>query len=716
MNRNTPLDDLKLCSEGGGTQRSRSKKPSSCRRVNRRGKKAMEHLALNDSVQLIGLQAEHLNGLHGFIQGYDAEAEKYVVGLTTGGTVRAELQNLQRSSSTLPQMLSRGGSSSSSVWMNSHGELVSRRSSSFGIPPPPPPPSAGSRLPPPPPPPRATAGLQSPSSAELLLAPPDAQPPPLPAVFSAQRSSRVPSGMLRASSSKFTPATLAALNRISSVSAAAAAGAGNENSNSNGASDAIFCRSGNCTGGGSQPGSFTRGSSQPGSLSRGSSSVWDLRNGTRGNGVGRDSAEADAEEDVNGSSTRTAVGQHSAPVRLPRGRSGVQPPGPPSIPRVLTPPVPPAPLLPDSSRGAESEATAPQLIPPKVPSLAEIFRRSMRLAKEASSAEEIELSDSDEEDDSSMQKRASGPVPAPPVPPKLQTEASRQALAARIALVRGNTSNSLATASQGSPPKQPSQPPQPPLAAKPPSPEFGIRLASADAPPTLPSLQLGKAFKIGHKRGMSAFGAPLQDYATVTCYGCEVPTVIVMLWIGLVVSDGIAAQGIFRLAPDPKAALAAEKQLSKGCLQAGHPPEVLAHLMKSFLRRLPGGLLGRPSLDTISDCVDAEGYADLCHELTELERSLLEWLVRVVVEVAGRQDENKMTLRNLTLVIAPNLRNVSVQPPATPTHRTGGFFGAGTRKQPAAPATCDPLEELMSVESTSTALHTLAAASMRCTL
>ena len=61
----------------------------------------MEHLALNDSVQLIGLQAEHLNGLHGFIQGYDAEAEKYVVGLTTGGTVRAELQNLQRSSSTL---------------------------------------------------------------------------------------------------------------------------------------------------------------------------------------------------------------------------------------------------------------------------------------------------------------------------------------------------------------------------------------------------------------------------------------------------------------------------------------------------------------------------------------------------------------------------------------------------------------------------------------
>ena len=93
-------------------------------------------------------------------------------------------------------MLSRGGSSSSSVWMNSHGELVSHRSSSFGIPPPPPPPSAGSRLPPPPPPPRATAGLQSPSSAELLLAPPDAQPPPLPAVFSAQRSSRVPSGML----------------------------------------------------------------------------------------------------------------------------------------------------------------------------------------------------------------------------------------------------------------------------------------------------------------------------------------------------------------------------------------------------------------------------------------------------------------------------------------------------------------------------------------
>ena len=97
-------------------------------------------------------------------------------------------------------------------------------------------------------------------------------------------------------------------------------------------------------------------------------------------------------------------------------------------------------------------------------------------------------------------------------------------------------------------------------------------------------------------------------------------------WVALVQSGGLSTQGIFRLAPDAKAALKAEQQLSHGLLKPGHAPEVLAHLIKSFFRRLPGGgLLGRLSLDLIGDCVNAEGYTALCGELTARERALLEW-------------------------------------------------------------------------------------------
>ena len=181
-------------------------------------------------------------------------------------------------------------------------------------------------------------------------------------------------------------------------------------------------------------------------------------------------------------------------------------------------------------------------------------------------------------------------------------------------------------------------------------------------------------------------------------------------WVALVSSGGLATQGIFRLAPDAKAALAAEKQLARGCLQPGHAPEVLAHLIKSFIRRLPGGgLLGRLSLDLIVECVDAQGYAAVCTQLTVRERALLEWLVRVVVEVASHQDENQMGLRNLTLVIAPNLF-VPMGAEAALNSKQHTFFRVGAQHK--APPACDPLEELRCMESTSTLLHALAAASI----
>ena len=71
-------------------------------------------------------------------------------------------------------------------------------------------------------------------------------------------------------------------------------------------------------------------------------------------------------------------------------------------------------------------------------------------------------------------------------------------------------------------------------------------------------------------------------------------------------------------------------------------PETLAHLIKSFLRALPGGVLGGLPSEVITECVDDAGCERLLQALRPPERTLLCWIVRVVYEVASCTEENKM--------------------------------------------------------------------------
>ena len=160
-------------------------------------------------------------------------------------------------------------------------------------------------------------------------------------------------------------------------------------------------------------------------------------------------------------------------------------------------------LSPTEGGGAEEV----QVLPPRVPSLAELRSRSRR----ASSIEELALSSSDDEEESGAELKAA-PAVIPPTRPQLQTRESREALAERLALARSKSSLPQLIASESSA-----------------STMSEISLASADAPPNLPSLSTGARFKVAEKKLASAFGAQLDEYSTVECYGCEVPTVVAML-------------------------------------------------------------------------------------------------------------------------------------------------------------------------------------------
>ena len=180
--------------------------------------------------------------------------------------------------------------------------------------------------------------------------------------------------------------------------------------------------------------------------------------------------------------------------------------------------------------------------------------------------------------------------------------------------------------------------------------------------------------------------------AVVVCFDVEVPVVLAAMWCALVRAGGLFVEGIFRVAPEAADAAAVEKALGKGKLDWDQAsPYVLAHLIKKFLRMLPdGGLLGAAPLDALAAVAkgnEQQASAACARVVDALSlpcRSTLQWLVRVLVDVAACSEKNKMVLSNLTLVLAPNL------------------FGSAP-----AGAALNPMEELQRVEYASHVLQHL---------
>ena len=129
---------------------------------------------------------------------------------------------------------------------------------------------------------------------------------------------------------------------------------------------------------------------------------------------------------------------------------------------------------------------------------------------------------------------------------------------------------------------------------------------------------------------------------------------------------------------------------------------MLAHLIKSFLRALPGGLFGGVPLEVIGECDCDAGCVQLLGALPPPARPVVAWLVRVCVAVASRRAVNRMNLRNLTLVFAPNLLGNS-----------GDGKGKAKGKKAKAKPEFNPVEELMSVEYCANALYTLIGSATR---
>lgn len=102
-----------------------------------------------------------------------------------------------------------------------------------------------------------------------------------------------------------------------------------------------------------------------------------------------------------------------------------------------------------------------------------------------------------------------------------------------------------------------------------------------------------------------------------------------------------------------------ERQLAKGRLDNGHPV-IFGHLIKKFIRSLPGGLLGAAPVDVIRSCGEegvsaADARARLLENLDATNGATLKWVLRIISITRENEETNKMGVRNLALVFGPNL-------------------------------------------------------------
>jgi len=154
-------------------------------------------------------------------------------------------------------------------------------------------------------------------------------------------------------------------------------------------------------------------------------------------------------------------------------------------------------------------------------------------------------------------------------------------------------------------------------------------------------------------------------------YDSRIPIVLVILRKHLERLGGLTTEGIFRIAPD-----GTECQYVKNALNTGVGAEVLdgctdphvpANLIKQFFRELKPSLLGQLSRDQVVQIAEAPNpkgnIPKAMDDLSEPARSVFLWLLDLLCSIAQNESQNKMTLKNLAIVISPNLYNMDDMPP-----------------------------------------------------
>ncbi|XP_071716680.1 rho GTPase-activating protein 2-like isoform X2 [Rutidosis leptorrhynchoides] len=141
--------------------------------------------------------------------------------------------------------------------------------------------------------------------------------------------------------------------------------------------------------------------------------------------------------------------------------------------------------------------------------------------------------------------------------------------------------------------------------------------------------------------------------------GNSVPTILLLMQKRLYDQGGLKAEGIFRINPENSHEEHVRDQLNRGMVPEDIEVHCLAGLIKAWFRELPCGVLDGLSPDEVLECNTEEERVKLVKQLGPTETALLNWAIDLMSDVAEQEESNKMNARNIAMVFAPNMTQMS---------------------------------------------------------
>ncbi|XP_008812664.2 rho GTPase-activating protein 2 [Phoenix dactylifera] len=141
--------------------------------------------------------------------------------------------------------------------------------------------------------------------------------------------------------------------------------------------------------------------------------------------------------------------------------------------------------------------------------------------------------------------------------------------------------------------------------------------------------------------------------------GNSVPTILLLMQERLYQQGGLKAEGIFRINPENGQEEHVREQLNKGIVPDDIDVHCLAGLIKAWFRELPEGVLDCLSPEQVLQCTTEEECVELLKLLLPTQAALLNWAVDLMADVVEEEESNKMNARNIAMVFAPNMTQMS---------------------------------------------------------
>jgi hypothetical protein len=159
------------------------------------------------------------------------------------------------------------------------------------------------------------------------------------------------------------------------------------------------------------------------------------------------------------------------------------------------------------------------------------------------------------------------------------------------------------------------------------------------------------------------FGVDPATLEQVEDNGYRVPKVLAVMRESLVESEGLKCEGIFRVAGDHSEVNRLKQQMNAKTFKGAADPPSVANLVKVWFRELPTPVLNALPSETLFYSTTAEQCVEAYMKLPEPQKTILDWLMDLLVDTAKYEGINKMSPQNLAIVVAPNLYDSSSSDP-----------------------------------------------------